>query len=382
MPSCPKCNKEFSRKAGLDQHLKRKTPCVKEANPIVDVPVLKPTPKVLRLNYIGSKYQLLDWIYEQILAKTGFDTLAGKTVADCFAGTGIVSYFLRTKGCKVLANDIELYSAVITRAFVAEVWSPAAQEALDSLNKDLEEQKHKDTAYFITKNYSPYEGCERKFFTVDNAQRIDYCRGRITNLPSAVQPILLASLILSADAVANVPAVYGCYLKNYKARAQVPFVMKPIHTNTVAPVEGSRCTMCDVTTMYPVEADIAYLDPPYNERQYSKNYFPLSMIVQHSLQPLKGKTGIPQECYLSPLCQKPKVAEAFKEALKRLKCKWVFISYNSESLLSKDDMTKILGAFGEVSVIEREYKRFKSFEYNEDKSIQEYLFCLKKSDAA
>jgi hypothetical protein len=41
-------------------------------------------------------------------------------------------------------------------------------------------------------------------------------------------------------------------------------------------------------------------------------------------------------------------------------------------------MLEILRRYGTVSVIEREYKRFKSFEYNEDKAIQEYLFCLEK----
>lgn len=377
--TCPKCNKEFKRKSGLEQHEKRKTPCVKAApQPVAQPKQLKPQ----RLNYIGSKYQLLDWLEEQILAKTGYETLTGKTVADCFAGTGIVSYFLRTKGCKVLANDMELYSAVITRAFVAEVWSPAAQEALDQLNADLTEQKYKTTFGFITTNYSPSEPCKRMFFTVDNAQRIDYCRARITNLPSDLQPILLASLLLSADAVANVPAVYGCFLKKFKARAEVPLILKPIHTHTTPAVEGSRCTMDNVTTMNPVQADIAYLDPPYNERQYSKNYFPLNMIVQHSLKPLKGKTGIPEECFLSPFCQKAKVANAFRDALKKLNATWVFISYNSESLLKKDEMLKLLGEFGEASVVEREYKRFKSFEYNEDTAIHEYLFCLKKNSVA
>jgi hypothetical protein len=41
-------------------------------------------------------------------------------------------------------------------------------------------------------------------------------------------------------------------------------------------------------------------------------------------------------------------------------------------------MMEILSRYGTVSVIEREYKRFKSFEYNEDKAVNEYLFCLEK----
>jgi adenine-specific DNA-methyltransferase len=81
---------------------------------------------------------------------------------------------------------------------------------------------------------------------------------------------------------------------------------------------------------------------------------------------------------MSPFCKKDKVKDAFIKLVGSLKAEWVFISYNSESLIGKDAMLTLLRGFGEASVIEREYKRFKSFEYNEDKKIMEYLFCLKK----
>lgn len=93
---------------------------------------------------------------------------------------------------------------------------------------------------------------------------------------------------------------------------------------------------------------------------------------------LKGKTGIPEDCFTSPFCKKREVENAFITLISKLKTKWIFLSYNSESLLSKDKLIEILGEYGTVNIVEREYKRFKSFEYNEDKSIQEYLFILKK----
>ena len=54
------------------------------------------------------------------------------------------------------------------------------------------------------------------------------------------------------------------------------------------------------------------------------------------------------------------------------------MSYNSESIISKDKMIDIMKKYGNVSVVERDYKRFKSFKYNKDKDIKEYLFCLNK----
>jgi adenine-specific DNA-methyltransferase len=128
---------------------------------------------------------------------------------------------------------------------------------------------------------------------------------------------------------------------------------------------------------------MVYLDPPYNERQYSKNYFPLNIIAKKpemllDIQ-LKGKTGIPNDCFISPFCKKSDVENAFDILFKELKTKWIFLSYNSESMVSKDKMVDIMKKYGNVSVIEREYKRFKSFEYNKDVQINEYLFCLQKN---
>ena len=158
--------------------------------------------------------------------------------------------------------------------------------------------------------------------------------------------------------------------------------LEPIHTNTLKCKDGSVVYNKDVITFeHDKKLDIVYLDPPYNERQYSKNYFPLNMISlspreQENQPPLRGKTGIPEDCFLSPFCKKGQVEEAFNTLFSNIKTDWLFMSYNSESIVSKERLIEIMKKYGEVSVIERDYKRFKSFEYNDDNEIKEYLFCL------
>jgi adenine-specific DNA methylase len=99
-----------------------------------------------------------------------------------------------------------------------------------------------------------------------------------------------------------------------------------------------------------------------------------------SEQPLKGKTGIPTDCFLSPFCKKGETVEkAFELLFRELKTKWIFLSYNSESTVSKEKMMELMQKYGTASVVEREYKRFKSYEYNKDVDIKEYLFCLQKA---
>lgn len=342
---------------------------------------------IQRLDYIGSKYQLLEWLLQIIQEKTGWDTLEGKKVADLFGGTGVVSYHFRTFGASVISNDAELYSSIITKAFTVSSYTERCQTLLQQLNTEL--QTHNLVGYMTT-HYSPTETCERMFFTTDNAKKLDYVRKRLEDLqPHLTDPdytFLLASLLISADKVSNTPAVYGCYLKNFKKTAQKPFQLVPIHTRSEAATEGSATYRYDVLNSElwnKINVDLVYLDPPYNERQYSKNYFPLNQLAKKPQDlvteaELKGKTGIPTDCFLSPFCKKGKpVEEAFELLVRNLKTKWIFLSYNSESLIPKARMIEILQKVGVVSVIELDYKRFKSFAYNKDKDIQEYLFCVK-----
>ena len=364
--------------------------------PKVVMPKTTSNEKIHRLNYIGSKFLLLDWITSSMKEKTGWESFVDKTIGDMFSGTGIVSYNFRNHRAKVISNDAELYSSIITHAFTRSLYTDVCKKIIEELQKDVEDNMHCDTVGFITTHYSPHNTNERKFFTVENAKRIDYMRDRLEvikhththSLTDDEYKFILASILLSADAVSNVPAVYGCFLKSFKAKAVKNLLLQPIHNNTTAVVVGSTTYNYDVLNkdfISSFETDIVYLDPPYNARQYSKNYFPLNMIAKSpetllSELPLKGKTGIPTDCFLSSFCKKGGVAEtAFETLFKDLNTKWIFLSYNSEGIVSKERMLDIMKRYGDTSVIERDYKRFKSYEYNKDVEIKEYLFCLEKS---
>lgn len=337
--------------------------------------------EVQRLNYIGSKYQLLSVIHEDICDKTGWTSLEGRTVGDLFSGTGIVSWSFREKGAITVSNDSELYSYYITKAFSVSNFTPKLKTILERLNGC--DSKHTG---FVTRNFSPYGDCERMFFTVENAQRIDWMRQAVEDLKGEVSDeeytFLVASLIIAADAVSNVPAVYGMYLKNFKAKATKKLNIKAIHTMNSSAKSGSRVFNQSVLDGDFPRMDIVYLDPPYNGRQYSKNYFPLNIIAmtpsQANQQMLHGKTGIPDDSFVSPFCQKRMVETSFDSLFRNLKAEWIFLSYNEEGIVTKDKMLEIMRRYGNADVEEYDYKRFKSFNYNEGNTVTEYLFSLHK----
>ena len=398
---CDNCKEEFTKKQSYNDHINNinnlekckntvSNTASKTSNDIDNCNVLPE--KIYRLNYIGSKFQLLDWITSNMKEKTGWDSFANKRIGDMFSGTGIVSYYFRKHQAQVISNDAELYSSIITYAFTRSIYTENCKKIIEEFQKDIQDNKHLSTIGFITTHYSPYNSCERKFFTIENAQRIDYLRHSLEiikeNISFDEYQFILASILLSADAVSNVPAVYGCFLKNFKTKAQKNLTLMPIHNNTSQAVDGSNTFNYDVLNidfLRSLETDMVYLDPPYNARQYSKNYFPLNIIAKTpeillTEMPLKGKTGIPADCFISPFCKKGGVVEkAFDLLFRELKTKWIFLSYNSESIVSKEKMLDIMKNYGDASVIERDYKRFKSFEYNKDVEIKEYLFCLNKT---
>ncbi len=375
---------------------KRTKPVIKSFNDALPLGDLDPhsvrgDDKIIRLNYIGSKYQLLDWLTETIKEKTGWPSFHQKRVGDLFSGTGIISHHFRKLHSIIFSNDAELYSSIITHAFTSSTYNSTCKNIIQQLQTELKENNYEDSIGYITRNYSPFEASERQFFTIENAKRIDYLRLRIHQLQPELSEndykFLLASLIISADQISNVPAVYGCYLKTFKSKALKELSFEPLHRMEEESDEKSETSCSDVLKnefLHSHEYDMVYLDPPYNERQYSKNYFPLNMIAKtpeelENEPPLKGKTGIPTDCFLSSFCKKGKsVEESFDKLFKELKTQWIFLSYNSESIVKKEKILEIMEKYGQVSVIERDYKRFKSFEYNQDKEIKEYLFCLQK----
>lgn len=254
-----------------------------------------------RIGYIGSKNGIKKWIFDEISKRTD-ETFT--SFADLFAGSCAMTHEALSRGYSVVSNDLEKYSHIIASGLRCPYTT-----IIEDIMKRLDVAEGE--VGFITETYSPRGG--RKFFTEENAMRIDHIRREIENIKNDVGAdiynFLLASLITSADAVKNTSVVYGAYLKQFKKSSLKRMVFTPIHKRQT-PVELK--TLNEDATRLDIQTDIAYVDPPYNERQYGANYFVLNQIIEP--KEAKGVTGV-SEYNKSSFCRKKEVKEAFESML-------------------------------------------------------------------
>jgi len=333
------------------------------------------------MNYIGSKHKLSHFIKSTVYSVVGTD-LSDKIFCDIFAGTGIVGRSFKSEVKQVISNDFEYYSYVLNKNYIENHQKIENKiELIDALNKlPLTENG------FIYKNYCLGSGSNRQYFSDINGKKIDTIRQQIekwkksSKINSNQYYFLLASLLESADKVANTASVYGAFLKHLKKTAKKKLILEPadfvINNNKhLVFNKDSNQLIKEIT------GDILYLDPPYNARQYGSNYHILNTIARYDEFIPKGKTGLPNY-KKSKYCSKSFVLEEFEELIKNAKFKYIFLSYNNEGLMSVDNVKKIMSKYGNYNIKTTNYQRFKSDtdknRNHKAKKTEEYLHILEK----
>lgn len=325
------------------------------------------------LNYIGCKNKLFDRLFS--IFEENIPDIQNKSFSDLFMGTGIVSYNMLGKCKSVISNDLETYSFVIGNAILKVNYSDKLKNIITECNNLPEVEG------LIYKYYSPHQECERMFFTNSNAKKGDAIRIYIQELLDTDYItiyefyFLLASLLVSIDKVANTTCVYGAYLKKFKQSSLKPIILEPIHKNKDIET-GDNSVYQEFAENLECKSDITYIDPPYNQRSYSSNYFVLNFIAKYdkTIMP-KGKTGLIDK-NRSNFCSKTNVKNAFKKLINNIKSTYILLSYNNEGLLSEDDIKSILSEKGLVKLYKIEYKKFKAQKKIDGDCVYEYLWFV------
>ena len=347
------------------------------------------------MRFIGSKERLAPAISR--ILKGRFEE--GCLVGDLLCGTATVSALLKQMGYRVIANDNLFFCTVIARAMLLISEEPefsSLGNLTDSRAKLLVSVYDNVLEYlnnlapikgFIYNNYSQ-EGTkgqeyERNYFTGENAGRVDAIRSQIEDwyegnaITYDEKCLLLTNLLDATVAVSNTAGTYGFFLRQLEPRALKEITLKrskiiPGRTDHLVFNRDANVLARDVTL------DVAYLDPPYNWRQYAAYYHILETIAKYDSPTILGKSGLrPWNEQRSRYSYRNDACNALAEIVNTINARAILLSYNADGLVTHQEIMDILTAVGEPEIETIVLPRYiSSFGGSDNHTVKEHLYYV------
>ncbi len=332
--------------------------------------------------------------------------IQGNSFFDFFAGTTSVSRFFKKLDYQIFSSDLLYFSYVLQKAYVSNNEVLNFEKVLNKINFKstslFATPLHIVVEYlnqiepvegFISQNYTPFGTSEleipRMYYSDENGKIIDAIRQKIElwkteNLINENEYfILLACLIETVPFYANISGVYAAFQKKWDPRSIKKMILRPVEF-VVNNKENFTYNENSTELLSKVNADIFYLDPPYNQRQYAPNYHILETIAKYDNPIIKGVSGLRDyQNQKSKFCNSTSAIQELNKIAKEGKFKTLILSYNTEGIMKQENIISTLEKHGKVELVEFEYLRFKSNSNGESstkKFIQEQLYILQKYD--
>ena len=302
------------------------------------------------IKYLGSKRTLVPRLCEII---TG---LGARSVLDLFSGTSRVGHALKRAGLQVHANDHNAYAATLARCYV--------QADHESLLADATRLIHELNPLPPAAGYFTETFCEKsRFFQPKNGARVDAIREAIAakGLEPELEAVLLVSLMEAADRVDSTTGVQMAYLKKWAARAHNDLELRlPDILPRAAHGKGQAHQLDAMLAATELSADLAYLDPPYNQHKYLGNYHIWESLVLWDKPEIYGTACKRVDCRVrtSRFNSRVDSAAAMRTLIASVQARHLVVSFSDEGHIGRNEMEAMLRARGEVLVLAHDFKRY------------------------
>lgn len=317
--------------------------------------------KINNRRYIGSKTKLLEFIESSI---DSYHFERGSVFADIFAGTGVVGHRFAEKGFKTILNDTLYSNIVVYKAILGEgtIDIEKIRETIDFLN-EIDSKK-------LSPNYFS-EIYGNKYFSIEDASKIGFIRDFIEDNKKKYSEreyyYLISSLIYSCDKIANTVGHFESFLKKEPKVSGVKLDLFELPIYAI-PADVYNIDANEISKI--IKADIVYIDPPYNARQYVNFYHVLENLARwNKPTDFEGNSMKFKRNELKSDYGRNKAPRLFEDLINSLKCKLIVVSYNntykagsisSVNTISSDQIINILSKKGKVTIKEKAHKAFNS----------------------
>ena len=302
------------------------------------------------IKYLGSKRRLVP-----VLTKL-FELSGAHTALDLFTGTTRVAQAFKQHGGHVTAVDTARYSEVFARTWIetdADSFDHRSlTEALDHLNA------LPGTPGYVTDTFC----VQSRFFQPHNGERIDAIRDAIArdHAGTALEPVLLTSLLLAADKVDSTAGLQMAYIKQWAPRSYKPLTLlaPALLPGSGRAMRGDAIELAGSLGSF----DLAYLDPPYNQHRYFTNYHVWETIVAWDRPEHYGvackRVDARDDETKSVFNRKRQMPDALRRTIASVDAEIVVVSYNDESWVTLEELRDMCSIHGDVVALAFDSKRY------------------------
>ena len=326
--------------------------------------------------YLGNKYKLLPFIKRVVQEQK----LEFSSFADIFAGTGAVSSAFTDK--QIITNDL-MYSNYICNFawFGAEKYN--AEKIIEYVIRYNAESQF--TENYMTENFAD------TYFSAEDCARIGFIREDIEtsfnngSLNNRERAILITSLLYAMDKIAKTCGHYDAYRKGAEFDSSLELYVPLAEQNNNV---NNQCYNLDANELVKsLYADLVYIDPPYNSRQYCDAYHLLENVARWQKPEVHGVARKMDRSELKSRYCTQSATEAFEQLIANIKAKYILLSYNnmaekgnnrSNAKISDDDIMRILKSKGAVSVFSEGYKAFTTGKSDIADNAERLFLCVCK----
>jgi len=325
---------------------------------------------------MGSKQGILPSIWDAV------KHLPFNTVLDAFSGSGCVSYMFKGQGKAVISNDFLKYSYHIANALVANSTDVLSENDIRML---LEPNTNRQN--FIQETFRGL------YFSDDDNFFLDNTVANIQQLTS-LSKSSLAITALNRACVKRRPRGVFTYTGNryddgrrdlkLSLKEQFLEAIEVLNSAVFDNGQNNVALNLDVFSL-DVKPDLVYLDPPYytplSDNDYLRRYHfveGLSCYWQ-GVEILHHTKTKKLRKYYTPFDSRTEVYGAFERLLQKFSNSIIVVSYSSNSLPNRMELTDMLKAVkGNVMIhiIGHKYS-FGTHSHkvgNQNNAVQEYLF--------
>ena len=334
--------------------------------------------KVLEIQnrrYLGNKYKLVEFI-DEVLKENQIEF---KSFFDIFAGTAVVSRYYAKQGKTVFVNDL-----LLANYYAYETWfgsEPISKRKLHHMLKSYNKKELVEENYFSNTFGGTY-------FSNHDCRKIGYIRDDIDeqyhnkSINKRERAYLITSLIYSMDRIANTVGHYDAYRKNQELQDR--FELLPLDVERQASKKNRFFREDANVLIEQVKADVLFLDPPYNSRQYSDAYHLLENVAQWDKPDVYGIAKKMERKHLKSEYCTTRAATALTDLVDRADCKYIVVTYNnmgsngndrSNAKITDEQMIEILQRRGVVTVYEKGYQCFNTGKTQLDDHKERIFLC-------